>query len=202
MTVENPVMNFMNKIVDLVVLNVCFMISCIPIITIGAGITALYSVNLKMIRNEEAYVFRSYWKAFRENFRQATLSWLVFLAAGAVFICDLRLIPLLTAGFQYIFYAVLVVCGIVYVVEFLYVFPYIARFRDSLWKTFKNAFLIGGTRVGYTGTLLLMMLAFGTAGLACVTGTPGLLFFWGLAGFSLAGYAQAWILRKVFDKYE
>lgn len=202
MIVENPVMNFMNRIVDLVVLNICFIVSCIPIITIGAGMTAMYSVNLKMVCNEEAYVFKSYWKAFGENFRQATFCWLIFLAAGAVFVCDLRLIPFLPAGVRYIFYAVLMICGVVYVVEFLYVFPYIARFRDGLWRSFKNAFLIGGTRIGYTGTLFLMMLAFAAVGAACVTGTVELLFFWVAAGFSLAGYTQAWILRKVFGRYE
>lgn len=202
MTAENPVMNFMNKIVDLIVLNVCFIISCIPVITIGAGITALYSVNLKMIRSEEAYVFRGYWKAFRVNFRQATLSWMIFLAAGVIFMYDLRLIPLLPAGIQKIFYAVLLVCGIVYAVELLYVFPYIARFRDSLQRSFKNAFLIGGTRIGYTVTLVMLAAAFTAAGLACITGSVELLFFWAVTGFSLASYVQAWILRKVFDRYE
>lgn len=201
MAAENPIMNFMNRIVDLIVLNLCFIVSCIPVITIGAGITALYSVNLKMVCNEESYVFRDYWRAFGENFRQATQSFMLFLAAGAVFVCDLRLIPLLPAGLQYIFYAVLIVCGVVYVVELMYVFPYIARFRDGLWRSFKNALLIGGARAGYTVTLFLMMLAFFAAGLACITGTVELLFFWGMAGFSSAGYVQAWVLRKVFDRY-
>ena len=202
MLAENPVMSGLNKMADLIVLNLCFLISCLPVFTIGAGVTALYSVNLKMVRNEESYVFRSYWRAFRENFRQATMCWLLLAAVGAVFAWDLRMIPLFPDVVQYVFYAGVVICGVVYVIELLYVFAYLARFRDGLCKSLKNAFLIGGTRVACTGTLLLVTSAFTALGIACLTESILFLFFWLAAGASVMGYVQAWILRSVFDRYE
>ena len=79
--VDSPVMNVLNKIMNLMILNLCFVAGCIPVVTAGAAMTALYSVNLKMVRNEEAYIFSSYWRAFKENFRQSTVCWLLLVCA-------------------------------------------------------------------------------------------------------------------------
>lgn len=202
MLFDSPVMNALNKAVNLVVLNVCFLLSCIPVFTIGAGLTALYSVNLKMVRNEESYIFRSFWKAFLESFRQGTVCWLAFLAGGAVFVFDWWAIPRLPSGVRYLLYAGTCVCAVVYTVEFLYLFPYIARFQDTLQNSMKNALLIGGSRIGYTGTMVLIGAAFLAVGIVTVGEVPQLLFFWLVIGFALQGYLQAWAVRKVFDRYE
>ena len=73
---DSPLMRFLTKIADLMVLNILFCVTSIPLITIGASWTALYSVTLKMVRDEEGSVSRSYFRSFRQNFRQATLLWL------------------------------------------------------------------------------------------------------------------------------
>ena len=81
-SMDNPVMNFLEKLMNLMILNVCFLVSCIPVITIGAAWTALFTVNLRMVKKEEAYVFRTYWNAFAKNFKQSTKIWLFVLVAG------------------------------------------------------------------------------------------------------------------------
>lgn len=202
MLFDSPLMNFLNKMVNLVILNLCFLLSCIPVVTAGAGIAALYCVNLKMVRNEESYIFRSYWKAFADNVKQGTLCWLFLLAGGVIFMCDLWVIPRLPGMPRFVFYAGTFICGVVYILEFLYVFPYMARFQDSLWNCLKNALLIGGAQIGYTGTLVLTAAAFVGIALVSVWDMPQLLFFWFAGGFALWNYVQAWLLRKVFDKYE
>lgn len=201
MLFDSPVMNALNKAVNLVILNLCFLLCCVPVVTAGAGLAALYSVNLKMARNEEAYIFRSYWKAFGENVKQATLCWLMVLACGAVCLWNLRVIPQLPGWTRPALYAGTFVCGAVCMIEFLYVFPYLARFRDRLRVCLKNALLIGGSRPGYTGTMILVGAAFLAFGIVSIE-APQLLFFWLTIGFALWGYVQAWILRKVFDRYE
>lgn len=55
------------------VLNVLFLIGCAGIITIGPSLTAMYTVLLKLVRNESGYIAREYWRAFRDNFRQAAV---------------------------------------------------------------------------------------------------------------------------------
>ena len=71
-SLDSKFSQIMGRVFDLMMLNIIFLIMCIPIVTIGANFTAMYYVTLKMIKNEETYIFRTYWKSFRENFKQAT----------------------------------------------------------------------------------------------------------------------------------
>ena len=69
----------LNRMTELVLLNFIFILTCLPVLTIGASVAALYSVTLKMARNEEGYVIRGYFKGFAENFGQATMFWIIEL---------------------------------------------------------------------------------------------------------------------------
>ena len=76
---DNVVMRAIGKIGDLICLNVLWLICCIPVITIGASTTALYTVMLRLVRNEEGYIFRGFFKAFKLNFKQSTIIWIILL---------------------------------------------------------------------------------------------------------------------------
>ena len=91
-SLDSKFSQIMGRVFDLMMLNIIFLIMCIPIVTIGANFTAMYYVTLKMIKNEETYIFRTYWKSFRENFKQATAIWLILLAVLIVLILDLLLV--------------------------------------------------------------------------------------------------------------
>lgn len=86
---DNPIMEFIAKIFDLILLNLLFIFSCVPIITIGASTSALSYVTLKMVRGEDPYIWQNFWKSFRQNFKQGTLIWvfsiLVFIFLGMDF---------------------------------------------------------------------------------------------------------------------
>ena len=66
---DNKFFTFMGRIADLCILNIICLVCCIPIVTAGASITAMYYVTLKMVRNEEAYIVRSFFKSFKDNFK-------------------------------------------------------------------------------------------------------------------------------------
>ena len=85
---DGKLAQILGNIADLVILNVLWIVCSIPIVTAGAAATAFYSVTLKLIKNEESYVTRSFFRAFRENFKQSTIVWLVLLAVAAVLGCD------------------------------------------------------------------------------------------------------------------
>ena len=80
---DNPVWRFIGKFGDLIILNVLWFVCSIPIFTIGASTTAVYYVTLKLARNDDGYTIRSFFKSFKENFKQATIIWLILLA-GAI----------------------------------------------------------------------------------------------------------------------
>ena len=90
---DNKFFTVMGRVADLIMLNVVFLICCLPIVTIGASLTALHYVTLKMARNEESYIIRSFFKSFKQNFKQATVINLIMLAVAAILYMDLRKIP-------------------------------------------------------------------------------------------------------------
>ena len=72
---EGPFFNVLNRLSDLVILNVLWFICCLPIVTIGASTTALYYVTIKIVNDEDAYVAKNFFKSFRQNFLQSTVIW-------------------------------------------------------------------------------------------------------------------------------
>ncbi len=199
---DSPVMAVFNTLMNLVVLNICFLISCIPFVTVGAAITALYSVNLKMVKGEEGYVFRGYWEGFVQNFRQGTVCWLFMIGAALIFALDLRTARLFSGIVNQLFLAGAYAVGIVVLVVFLYVFPYMARFQDGVGVCLKNALIIGGSRFGYTFALLFITVAAVAASVYNPQMMAKAFFVWFTAGFAALNYVKSYFFRNVFSVYE
>ena len=81
---DNPLMRFLSKVADLLALNLLFLLCSIPIFTIGASLTAMYYCFFKMKDQEEGYLAKRFFKSFKENFKQATLMWLIMLLLFAL----------------------------------------------------------------------------------------------------------------------
>ena len=86
---DNPLMQFLSTLTDIVILNVISLICCIPVVTIGASLTALHYVTIRMARKEEGYIIRDFFKSFRQNFIQSTVIWLLFLVISFFFYAGL-----------------------------------------------------------------------------------------------------------------
>ena len=199
---DSPLMRFLTKIADLMVLNILFCVTSIPLITIGASWTALYSVTLKMVRDEESSVSRSYFRSFRQNFKQATLLWLGVLVVLALLVLDIRVLNgmaggtapgLLRVGIE-----ILALLGIMVL---QYLFPSLARFEASLADTLKNACMMALAHLPKTA--LMTAAAVGAVWITLINNTTiavGLMV-WPLIGFSLMAFGNSGILRKIFDNY-
>lgn len=197
---DSPFMRFLTKMADLIILNILYMICCIPIVTIGAASTALYTVSMKAVKNEESYIIRGYFKAFKENFKISTLTWLVALAIGIILTLDFRILPALPATFAQILRVFLIAVSLFYAIFIIYLFPYIARFENTFIGTLKNALLIGIACLPYTFALLLIHGAVIAATLFIDFRIIG--FLWLVIGFSGVAYASSFLLRKAFAKFE
>ena len=138
-SMDNKFFTFMNKVADLCILNIICLVCCIPIVTAGASITAMYYVTLKMVRNEEAYIVRSFFKSFKDNFKQATIINLIMIAVGAVLYLDLNVAKNMPGSAGQIFHVIFMAFVIIYYVLFLYVYPILARFYNTIRNTIKNA---------------------------------------------------------------
>ncbi len=82
---DNLFSEVMTKIFDILLLNILWLVCCVPIFTFGASTTALYYVMMKLVRDEENGIVRGFFKAFRENFRQSLpITGLFFLFAAVL----------------------------------------------------------------------------------------------------------------------
>ena len=140
---DSPVMAFLSKVANLMILNVLTIICCIPIFTAGAAITALYYVTIKMARGDEPYIVKGYFKSFKENFKQATIIWLIMLVVIAIIAVDWRVtLVMMTGNGAKIMKAVLFIVSFLLLLTGLYIFPVLSRFENTVKNTFRNAFLI------------------------------------------------------------
>lgn len=199
---DNPLMRGLAKITDIVVLNLLFLLCCLPVITAGASAAALYAMTLKMVRNEEPPIVRGFFRAFRENLKQGIFFGLVFtLVVGAILI-NLFLLGDRTEGMAQAVKAVCIAMGILVTALSLYVFPIIARFQMDVKEIFRNAVLISVTQLPRTGIMLLMyVLAAILAFWSDITMFVALSIFV-VFGFALLAFLQSFLLRSIFSKYE
>ena len=146
----------MGKVADLCLLNLICLVCCIPIVTAGASITALYYVTLKMVRNEESYIFRSFFKSFKQNFRQATIIHLIMVAAAVLLYLDTNIVKVMGEPMSQIMSVIFAVFTLVYAMILLYLYPILAKFYNSVKNTFTNAILMAIRHLPYTFIMLLI----------------------------------------------
>lgn len=200
--IDSPVMRFLARIGDLMILNLVFVVTSIPVITIGTALSALYTVSMKLVRGENPSVLKEYMKAYRRNFKPATICWVIMAAAGALIFLDFRLIGVFGGVMYQVMRFVLAVILGVWALVFLYLFPYIARFENTVLASFKNALLLSAAHLPFTA--VLMGLAAGAVILTLFTSRSFVIatIVWVFAGFAVLSYVQSFLLCKIFEKYE
>ncbi len=193
---DNKVMQFITKVADSVFLNLLWLIFSLPIVTIGASTTALFTVTERMVRNEEGNLWKGFYQAFRSNLKSATKTWLILLLLGAALIGDTWICWHMRYEnpFWTVLTAVLFVADAAYLIILMYVFPLSARFENTSFQMIKNAFMIGMRYLVCTalqaGIYFLMLLC------AVRFFTPILMFGEGLCAL-LSSYVLNGILLRL-----
>lgn len=139
---DNPVMRFLGRAFDMMLLNFLFLICSLPVFTIGASLSALHYCCLKMKDENEGYACRNFFKSFKTNFRQGTGIWLIMLALGLVLVMEYGMARQITdSSAKPVRIMILVAASIWYMVA-SWVFAIQSRFVNTVLNTFKNALLL------------------------------------------------------------
>ncbi len=199
---DNKFFTVMGRVADLIMLNVVCLICCLPIVTIGASLTALHYVTLKMARNEESYIIRSFFKSFKQNFKQATIINLIMLAVAAVLYMDLNIVPSLGGTMSQVLYVLFIAFGIIYLMVFLYIYPVLAKFYNSIKNTFRNAFLMSIRHLPYTILMaVITLIPLAVFFVPDVRAQSLLLMVLVMLGISLEAFINGHFLVRIFDNY-
>ena len=200
---DSPFVQFMNRVADLMWLNILFLICCIPFITIGASTTAMYYVTLKMVRNEESYIGKSFFKSFKQNFLQATAIWMIFVVAGGVLLLDYRImsgqtgVGLSSNTAKTVMQVLLIAVLFFYLFTLVFVFPLLSKFDNSVKNTMKNALFMSIRHFPVTlGCISLFIII-----LILVYKIPVMSALCFLLVFSTAAYICSLMFVRVFDNY-
>jgi|GEM_PF-43205 len=139
---DSPIMRFLSRVADLMILNLLFLLCSIPLVTIGASWTALTYVTLKMKDEEEGYLWKSFLHSFRINFRQSTIIWLIMLVFGVIFGTELLMLRGAEGNVNAAMRVMVLIAIVLWLFEFVYVFALQARFYNTIRQTFMNALLM------------------------------------------------------------
>ena len=200
-TYDNKFFEILGKITNIVILNLLFIISCLPIITIGASITALYYVAMQMVKEEETYIVKEFIKRFKENFKTSTLVWCFMLIIGIVLAVDLYMSTLVSDKLiSNVLKLAFTMISIVYIFTLTYVFPIISKFENTIKNTMINSILISIQNLPYTMIMVILNLSPLLLINLLSSHWGHIIFFYTVIGFGIIIYVNSIFFEKIFNK--
>ena len=180
-------------------LNICFIVACLPIFTIGASFTALYSMCIRLQENEEETIVYPFFTEFKKNFKQATLTWLALVLAFVVMIAEYLVIKKVGGVIGMVYLVVLFFELLFVVLAIPFLFALIARYKNDFLGTIKNSILLA---IGYFGSWLKIVVAWIAPVLFTFYFEPVIFlltwYLWVLIIPAVIAYGTSFTIRKVF----
>ena len=198
---DGPVFQFVSRVFDMICLNLLCLLCCIPVITIGPSITALYYSSLRITRNRESSIGKMFFHSFKNNFKQGILLTLIFIALTVFIVADIYFCTIFDVEMLKVARIVLYVLSFVLFMIVSYAFPLLAQFDTTIKDLLKNALILGIGNLGYT--LIIVVL----------NAIPWVLLFlfpmqfiktfmlWLFFGFSAIAWVNSKMFVKIFSKY-
>jgi uncharacterized membrane protein YesL len=196
---ENPVMRFLSRLVDLVIVNVITILFSLPIITLGGALTAMNYVLLHLVRGEESYLIPMFRKSFKENFRQGIPLGLIVLATAVITVVDLWVLHGSQSRLATLLMIVITIIAMFLTVTFVYMFALQSRYENTVIGTIINAFRLSVGNLPRTAGMLAVWLLWI---LVMILFRRAIHILIVLFGLSLPGYLCAMIYDGVFEKLE
>ena len=200
---ENPLMLFLARVFDMMVANVLFLVCCLPVFTIGASIAALNKVTQSIVLDKDFGTFHLFFRAFRDNFKEATLAFLpllvIFLGLGAN---ALLVMAYLDGTIATVCEGLLFVLAVLVLAVAVYLFPLLVRYQNSLREHVKNAMILAVVKLPRT---ILMVLVTSLPVLVPYFSLPTFfqtLPFFFVIGFAFMSYVSSQLLVPVFRGME
>lgn len=197
-TPDGPVISFCAKLADLMLLNILFLIACVPVITIGAAVSAMYYVTLKMvIYKEDNHVLRTFLRSFAQNFKKSTAAWLIYGCIFSVLAVDYFVFTRFSVQTPLVIKLFSITVFIATVMNMNCTLAQLGFFDNKLKQTLKNSLLIC---VASFAKCLMSAILFVTPIylLICVKETFPVVL---LVGFSGCIYIGSLLWKDVFPRY-
>lgn len=205
-SLDNKFFTFMTRVADLIIINLLFAICCLPVITIGPAMSALYYVTLKMVKNEETYPTKNFFHSFRQNLKQGMIINIIMLAALVLLSFDLyytyQMLNVSGATIYKVLGIIILAISLLYAMIVSYVYPILSRFYNTTRNTLRNALFMSIRHLPYT--IIILIIAVGPPIILLFSSAKVLSFgilFYILMGFAVIAYVQSILFVKIFANY-
>ena len=204
LNLDSPLMQMLTRAGDMILLNVLFLICCIPVITAGASIAAMHKMLQEIVYDVDSSTVKGFFRAFKANFKQATILWIIILFVILSLGCDALLIITFFSGSEAVKWmlillavlAVLVCCVAAYMI------PLMVRYENTLREHLTNAAVLAIIKLPRTiGLVFLNLLPLILLSLS-LNAFIQTLIFWVAIGFSFTTYMEVVLLKPVFTELE
>lgn len=196
-SVESFFYRFLMKFLDVLKLNFMWILFSLPVVTVGASTVAAMSVALRMVDDEEGYIGRSFLKAFKENWKQGTILWVITVIACYAVYLDFQLFEAVPEN-PVLFLVIGMVSAFVIILALLYSYPLLARYENTLFKTIQNSLDISRK---YFGRTLLLMVVVGFEFLIFQFNST-MVFFGIIIGPAFVIFTIASFSKRIFQEIE
>lgn len=195
---EGPVMQFFARIFDMVVVSIVFTVTCIPLITAGCSLTALYYAVVKAVYQGEGHVVKAYFHCFRINGKQGLGLGIGSVILSAVLLGNLYLVFTMDLGMIGMIFGILFLAMIfVMLVLVSYGFPVLSRFEVQCAGLLQSVIQISVTHLSATFQLFVMEIMLFVGMAAAFVLFPPIIIIWP----GLLAYAKAKVLEPILQEY-
>ena len=197
---DNPFFTFLSGVADMMILNALFIICSLPVFTIGASFTAMSYVTLKKAEGADVYIARGFFYSFKQNFRQATLIWLMMMAMMLILWADFRITGSMSGTAVTVLRGLLYLAFIIWIMVFLYVFPILARFSNTVMGTLKNGAMAAFANAPKALFTIVVIIATVAVTMWNQNTLVWGLLVWILCGFAVLAYINSLMQRKLIRR--
>lgn len=197
---DSKFMEIFGRITDLILLNILFLITCLPIFTIGAATAALYTMCFRLMREEYSGIIKPYFKAFKDNFKAATAAWGIVVVAAVPALYYLSRTIQMEGMLRYSSLLFLLILAVVLMAA-SYGFPWISQFENTAVQSLKNGLILSISRLPRTAAVLAINLMPAIVWFVNPELFIQVSFLWVALYFAAAAYMNTGLLWHVFKPY-
>lgn len=199
---EGPLMTALGKLADLALCNILFCLLSLPVVTMGAALTALYHCTMSIVQDrEDPLIVKTFWNTFRRQFKQSTLLWLICLAIFALLAAYYAAVNMLTGQLATVYRITFFVLVFLFACGFQYLFPLLARYQLTPVQALKQAWLVSAAALPWTlGTLVITGGAVYLSFFLDPNGFSMALYLWAFLMVALVAYLNSFLLLAAFRR--
>ncbi|WP_208560341.1 DUF624 domain-containing protein [Marinilactibacillus kalidii] len=188
--------------IDCFLMNMLFILTCVPLFSIGASMIALSRVTMGMVQGNLSFPIKTYLIEWKKNFVRGTLIQLLLMIVGTILFLAIRFLFFLPVVSFVIMGTGILLASISFIIVSIYIFQYTARYDNRFWNSLKVVYQIAVDNPKETAGMLITLLTV----LAMMSLSPlwGIMisFFYFFVGFALTSLFLSYRTLRVFTQYE